>query len=344
MCDMQKKILLTGGTGYIGSHTAVDLLNAGYDVTIIDNLVNSQKDVVPQIEKITGKKCKFIKCDLLNVRALEDVFAAAAFDCVMHFAALKAVGESCEKPLLYYHNNVTGTINLLNAMQKYGVKKIIFSSSATVYGKPEKLPITEDMPLLASNPYGETKLTAEQMLAAITKTDKEFIAVALRYFNPIGADESGLIGEKPNGTPNNLAPLILQAACGKRDSVSVFGGDYNTQDGTGIRDYVHVTDVAHGHVLAYEKINKGGFYTYNLGTGKGVSVLQLIRAFEKASGKKINYKIVSRRAGDIDSCYADCSKAKKDLGYSSKFGIDEMCSSMWKFVNNGVRRRNNGKI
>lgn len=325
------KILVTGGCGYIGSHTAVELLEKGYEVVIVDNLINSNKDVITKIEKITNKKVKFYKADLLNKKKLDQIFEVENFDSVIHFAGLKAVGESVKVPLIYYNNNIIGTINLLEVMAKHKVNKIVFSSSACVYGNPEKLPITESSPLFTTNPYGATKLMIEGMLKDVAYANKDLCSVILRYFNPIGAHSSGLIGENPNGIPNNLAPYIAQVAKGKREFLSVFGDDYKTPDGTGVRDYIHVVDLALGHIAALENIKTAGTFIYNLGTGKGTSVLELLRAFENAYKKTIPYKICARREGDIDACYADCSKAKKELGWIAKYDIDNMCKSIFNF-------------
>ena len=329
-----KKLLLTGGCGYIGSHTCVELLQKGYNVVIYDNLSNSSEKIVGLIEQITGRSVVFIKGDLLDYRLLDKTFKAEKFDAVIHFAGLKAVGESVEKPLLYYENNVCGTVNLLKSMIKHNVKTIVFSSSATVYGNPKSLPIYEDFPTSPTNPYGETKLMIEKMLADVCKSKKDFTAVILRYFNPVGAHESGLIGENPVGIPNNLAPYVAQVAAGKRPKLHVFGDDYATPDGTGVRDYIHVTDLSLGHVAALEKIKEPGFHVFNLGTGKGTSVLELVRAYEKACGKKIPYEIAPRRAGDIAECYANCDKAKKILGWTAKRNINDMCRSMHKYYEN----------
>jgi len=330
----KQKTLVTGGTGYIGSHTVVELIGKGYEVVILDNLCNSDRMVVSQIEKITGVKPEFIEGDILDEAKLGEVFGAHKFESVIHFAGLKAVGESVQKPLSYYRNNVTGTVNLLSAMITHGVKKIVFSSSATVYGNPARLPIQEDFPLSTTNPYGATKLIIEGILADVVKANPDFCAVILRYFNPVGAHASGLIGENPSGIPNNLAPYIVQVAAGIRPELNVFGNDYKTKDGTGVRDYIHVVDLSIGHIVSLEKIEKAGLFIYNLGTGKGTSVLELTSAFEKAVGKKIPYKMCERRAGDIDACYADCSKALKELGWETELGIDEMCKSAWAFYKN----------
>lgn len=326
-------ILITGGTGFIGSHTVVELVKAGEEVVIVDNFVNSKPDVLDKLKEITGKECKFYEVDILNKEKLAKVFEENKIEAVIHFAALKAVGESVQKPLEYYYNNVTGTLILLQVMREYGCKKIVFSSSATVYGAPKTVPIKEDFPLSTTNPYGTTKLMIEQILKDVCIADKEFSAILLRYFNPIGAHKSGLIGENPNGIPNNLMPYINQVACGKLEVLNVFGNDYPTPDGTGVRDYIHVVDLAKGHVKALNKIRKLiGVEAYNLGTGRGYSVLEIVKAFEKATGKTVNYKIAPRRAGDIAICYADPSKAKEQLDWVAEFGIDEMCEDSWNFT------------
>ena len=325
-------ILVTGGTGFIGSHTVVELLNAGYNVVVLDNLVNSSKESLERIKKITGKSVKFYEDDLLYMEALQNIFEKENISSVIHFAGLKAVGESCQIPLAYFNNNITGTINLVMAMEKYNVKSLVFSSSATVYGKPESVPIREDFPLSVSNPYGRTKLIIEDMLRDIYKADKSWDIALLRYFNPIGAHESGEIGESPNGIPNNLLPYVAKVAIGELEAVNVFGDDYDTPDGTGVRDYIHVADLAEGHIKALEKLSTHpGLVTYNLGTGKGYSVLDIIHNFEKACGKEIPYKITDRRPGDIDMCYADPEKAKKELGWEAKRDIDKMCEDAWRW-------------
>ncbi len=325
-------ILVTGGTGFIGSHTVVELLNAGYNVVVLDNLVNSSKESLERIKKITGKSVKFYEDDLLDMEALQNIFEKENISSVIHFAGLKAVGESCQIPLAYFNNNITGTINLVMAMEKYNVKSLVFSSSATVYGKPESVPIREDFPLSVSNPYGRTKLIIEHMFRDIYKADKSWDIALLRYFNPIGAHESGEIGESPNGIPNNLLPYVAKVAIGELEAVNVFGDDYDTPDGTGVRDYIHVADLAEGHIKALEKLSKHpGLVTYNLGTGKGYSVLDIIHNFEKACGKEIPYKITDRRPGDIDMCYADPEKAKKELGWEAKRDIDKMCEDAWRW-------------
>lgn len=326
------KILVTGGTGYIGSHTTVELLNVGHEVVILDNLSNSSEKVLEVISKITGKTPKFYKIDLLNYDDVDRCFSENKFDAVIHFAGLKAVGESCRIPLKYYHNNITGTLNLVDIMQKHDVYNLVFSSSATVYGMPETVPITEKFPLSTTNPYGSTKLMIEQILTDVYKSNNKWSMTLLRYFNPIGAHKSGDMGEDPKGIPNNLLPYVAQVAVGKLDYVHVFGNDYDTADGTGVRDYIHVVDLALGHLKAIEK--KSGFpgvHIYNLGTGNGYSVLDIIHAFEKACDKKIDYKIEDRRPGDIAVCYADASKAKSELDWTATREIDEMCSDSWRW-------------
>lgn len=327
------KILVTGGTGYIGSHTCVELLNKGYEVVVFDNLYNSKMEVVDKIERITGKKITFYKADMLDRESMRPVFKDHTFDAVIHFAGLKAVGESVAKPLLYYQNNIAGTLNLCELMNEYGCKKIIFSSSATVYGSPETVPITEDFPLSTTNPYGSTKLMLEGILSDLCVPDEEWSVVLLRYFNPIGAHESGLIGESPNGIPNNLMPYIMQVAVGKLPELGVFGNDYDTPDGTGVRDYIHVVDLAKGHVNAVEKVTSAsGVNIYNLGTGNGYSVLDIVKAFEEANGVKIPYSIKPRRAGDIAVCYADPRKAKEELGWEAQYDLTRMCQDSWRFA------------
>lgn len=328
-------ILVTGGAGYIGSHTAVELLNAGYEVIIVDNLCNSSSIVLDRIKEITGKNIKFYQIDTRDEAKLREVFKENKIDAVIHFAALKAVGESVEKPYEYYHNNLINTLTVLGVMRDFGVDKFVFSSSATVYGSPKTCPIKEDFPLSTTNPYGSTKLMIENMLRDICKANENFNVAILRYFNPIGAHESGKIGEEPNGIPNNLMPYITKVAIGKLKELSVFGNDYDTPDGTGVRDYIHVVDLALGHVKALEKLNQNpGLVTYNLGTGKGYSVLDLVKAFEKASNVKIPYKIVGRRAGDIATCYADATKAEKELGWVAKYDVDKMCKDSWNWQSN----------
>lgn len=327
------RVLLTGGAGYIGSHTAVELLEEDFEIVIYDNLVNSSEIALDRIRKITGKDFKFYKADILDTDFLRKVLTEEKIDVVIHFAALKAVGESVKKPLEYYHNNLTGTLSLLKAMVDTNVKKIIFSSSATVYGDPETTPITEDFPKGAcTNPYGWSKSFMEQIMTDLNTADPDFKVVLLRYFNPIGAHKSGLIGEDPKGIPNNLLPYISQVAVGKLDYLHVYGDDYDTHDGTGVRDYIHVVDLAKGHLLAVEKIDElKGVEIINLATGNGYSVLDVVHAFEKACGKKIPYQIEERRAGDIDKCFADPSYAKKAIGWKAENGIDEMCQDAWRW-------------
>ena len=326
-------ILVTGGAGYIGSHTAVELLDAGENIIILDNFSNSSPEVLDKIKQITKKDFKFYKVDLLDENALDKVFEENNIDEVIHFAGLKAVGESVEKPIEYYNNNITGTLNLLKVMKKYNCKKIVFSSSATVYGNPKTLPIKEDFPLSTTNPYGATKLMIEQILQDVNVADKDFRVAILRYFNPIGAHKSGLIGEVPNGIPNNIMPYILRVAVGKYNELTVFGKDYDTEDGTGVRDYIHVVDLAKGHLSALKKIRENsGVQIYNLGTGRGYSVLELVKTFEKVNNVKVNYKIGDRRPGDIASCFADVNKAKKEMNWVATKGLEEMCKDSWNFI------------
>jgi len=326
------KVLVTGGAGYIGSHTCIALHESGYDFIVFDNFCNSSIKSLKAVEKIIGKSISFIQGDIRDEEALSSVFEKYDIDSVIHFAGLKAVGESVEKPHLYYDNNINGTLVLCEVMKRYGCKKIVFSSSATVYGDPHTTPIREDFPLSATNPYGRTKLFIEEMLRDIYISDNSNKIVLLRYFNPVGAHESGTIGEDPNGIPNNLMPFISQTAVGKRDYLSVFGGDYDTIDGTGVRDYIHVVDLALGHVKALQKINSiDEVLTVNLGTGNGYSVLNMVKAFEKASNKKVAYKIVDRRAGDIAKCFADPSYAKEVLDWEATKGIDKMCEDSWRW-------------
>lgn len=329
-------ILVTGGAGFIGSHTVVELQEAGYDVIVLDNLSNSSEKSLDRVEKITGRKVPFYKADILDREALEKVFASHNIDAVIHFAGLKAVGESVQKPWEYYENNIAGTLTLVDVMRKHGVKNIIFSSSATVYGNPAFIPITEECPKgECTNPYGWTKSMLEQILGDIQKADQEWNVILLRYFNPIGAHKSGTIGENPNGIPNNLMPYVTQVAVGKLKELGVFGNDYDTHDGTGVRDYIHVVDLAKGHVKALKKIEeKAGLKIYNLGTGVGYSVLDIVKNFEEATGIKIPYAIKERRAGDIASCYADPTKAKEELGWTAQFGIKEMCEDAWRWQKN----------
>lgn len=329
-------ILVTGGAGYIGSHTCIQLLEAGYDVVVVDNLYNSSEEALNRVKKITGKELKFYEADILDKDALNHIFTNENIDSVIHFAGLKAVGESVAKPLEYYNNNITGTINLCEVMKKHNVKNIVFSSSATIYGTPAFIPITEQCPKgTCTNPYGWTKWMIEQILTDLNTSDKEWNVILLRYFNPIGAHESGLIGEDPKGIPNNLMPYITQVAVGKLEKLGVFGNDYDTHDGTGVRDYIHVVDLAIGHVKAIEKLNeKAGVLTYNLGTGNGYSVLDMVKAFSKACGHDIPYEIKPRRAGDIASCYADPTLAKEELGWTATKTLDDMCADSWRWQKN----------
>ena len=326
-------ILVTGGAGYIGSHTCVELLEAGYDVVVVDNLYNASPKAIERVEQITGKKVAFYEADLLDKEALNKIFDSHEIDAVIHFAGYKAVGESVQKPIEYYHNNMTGTLILCDVMRNHGVKNIVFSSSATVYGDPAQIPITENCPKgQPTNPYGWTKSMLEQVLTDIHTSDPEWNVILLRYFNPIGAHKSGIIGEDPKGIPNNLVPYIAQVAVGKRAALGVFGNDYDTPDGTGVRDYIHVVDLAAGHVKAIEKIKQNpGVEVYNLGTGNGYSVLQVVEAFGKACGHPIPYEIKPRREGDIATCYCDPQKAKEDLGWVAKYGVDEMCQDTWRW-------------
>jgi UDP-glucose 4-epimerase len=330
------KILVTGGAGFIGSHTVVELQNAGYEVTVVDNLSNSSEKSLERVAAITGKPVSFHKVDICDRQGLDAVFAAERPDAVIHFAGLKAVGESTQKPWEYYENNIAGTLTLVDVMRKNGCKNIIFSSSATVYGNPAEIPITENCPKgQCTNPYGWTKSMLEQILSDIQKADNEWNVILLRYFNPIGAHKSGTIGENPNGIPNNLMPFITQVAVGKLPELKVFGDDYDTPDGTGVRDYIHVVDLAIGHVKALKKIEeKAGLKIYNLGTGKGYSVLDIVKNFEAATGVKIPYTVVERRPGDIAACYADASLAKKELGWEAQYDIREMCEDSWRWQKN----------
>ena len=333
------KILVTGGAGYIGSHTCVELLNAGYDIVVVDNFVNSKPSVLDTVKKITGKDFVFYEADLCRKEKIEQIFAENDIYCVIHFAGLKAVGESVAQPMRYYHNNILSTLVLCEVMAKHGCKNIVFSSSATVYGDPASVPILENFPLHTTNPYGSTKLMIENILQDIYVSDPEWGIVLLRYFNPIGAHKSGLIGEDPNGIPNNLLPYIAKVATGELECLNVFGNDYNTPDGTGVRDYIHVVDLSLGHVKALEKLEKeNGVHIYNLGTGNGYSVLEVVKAFEDASGKKINYKIAPRRPGDIAMCYADASKAFKELGWKAEYGINEMCEDTWRYASLHIKK------
>ena len=336
------RILVTGGAGYIGSHTCLELLNQGHEVVVADTLCNSCEEALNRVKELTGKDLTFYKVDLLDKEGLDQMFDQEKIDAVIHFAGLKAVGESVAKPLEYYHNNITGTLNLCDSMRNHGVKKIIFSSSATVYGDPAFVPITEDCPKgKITNPYGQTKSMLEQVLTDLHVADPEWNVILLRYFNPVGAHESGRIGEDPTGIPNNLTPYITQVAVGKLKEVNVFGNDYDTPDGTGVRDYIHVMDLADGHVKALKKFaDKPDVYIYNLGTGRGYSVLEMIHSFSKAVGHEIPYVIKPRRPGDIATCYADATKAKEELGWVAKRGVDEMCRDAWRWQSqnpNGYR-------
>ena len=328
-------ILVTGGAGYIGSHTAVELLNAGREIVIIDNFSNSKPEVLEKIKKITGKEFKFYKVNYLDRKALEQVFEENNIEAVLNFAGYKAVGESVQKPLEYYENNISGAIVLLETMRKYNVKKFIFSSSATVYGEPERIPLTENCKTGGTtNPYGTSKLFIEQILKDLYASDNSWDICILRYFNPVGAHESGLIGEEPQGIPNNLMPYVVRVASGELKELSIFGNDYDTPDGTGVRDYIHVVDLAKGHLAALNKLDKEGkgLYIYNLGTGTGYSVLDMVKSFEEITGKKVPYKITQRRPGDIATCYSDTKKAKEELGWEAKKGIKEMCEDSWNFI------------
>ena len=332
------KILVTGGLGYIGSHTCCELLDNGYEIVVIDNLSNSKEDVFEKIKKITNKEFKFYYGDVRNRAFLESIFEKEKIDAVIHFAGYKAVGESVNEPLKYYENNLFSTIVLCEVMKRYNCKNLVFSSSATVYGTPKKLPLSEDCDLSTTNPYGTTKLMIEHILKDLYNSDNTWNIVILRYFNPIGAHPSGLIGEEPNGIPNNLMPYIVKVANGELECLSVFGNDYDTVDGTGVRDYIHVVDLAKGHVLSIKKIEKdNGLFIYNLGTGTGYSVLQIINAFEKANNIKVNYKITSRRPGDIAACYADPTKAKEELGFLAKKTLEDMCKDSYNYVLNNKK-------
>ena len=331
------KILVTGGLGYIGSHTCVELIKAGHQPVALDNLSNAKLSVKDRVEQIAGQSLPFIEADIRDRAAIEAAFASDKFDAVVHFAGLKAVGESVSQPLRYYDNNVTGSIVLFESMAKAGVKSLVFSSSATVYGDPATVPIREDFPLSATNPYGRSKLHIEEMLRDLYKSDPSWRIALLRYFNPVGAHESGLIGESPNGIPNTLMPYITQVAVGQRAFLSVFGGDYPTADGTGVRDYIHVVDLADGHVKTLDKLATGsGLLTYNLGTGRGNSVLEMVRAFEEASGRKVPYQIVERRPGDIAACYADPAVAEGELGWKASRGVAQMCADSWRWQQNSA--------
>lgn len=327
------KILVTGGAGYIGSHTCVELLNAGYEIFVCDNLSNSKLEVIDRIKYITERDFPFYKADILDRDAMEQIFAKNPIDAVIHFAGFKAVGESVKKPLLYFFNNVAGSIILLQTMAKFGVKRMVFSSSATVYGEPARVPIKEDFPLSATNPYGSTKLTIENILRDLAKSDPEWSIALLRYFNPIGSHPSGLLGDDPNGIPNNLLPYLLRVATGELETLSVYGNDYPTRDGTGIRDYIHVVDLSQGHIHALKKVmEQQGIDAYNLGTGTGYSVLEVITAFEQTTGVKINWQMAARRPGDIAECYADPGKAKRELGWEAHKDLAEMCKDAWRFA------------
>jgi len=327
------KILVTGGCGYIGSHTCVELLNEGYEAVIVDNFSNSKKDVLDKIKEITHKDFKFYQGDVCDKDLMEKIFSNEKIDAVIHFAGYKAVGESVKKPLMYYRNNIDSTLTLCEVMSEHNVKKLVFSSSATVYGSPKSLPIKEDFPLSTTNPYGSTKLMIEGILKDLYISDNEWSIAVLRYFNPIGAHESGLIGENPNDIPNNLMPYIVKVATGELECLSIFGNDYDTKDGTGVRDYIHVVDLSKGHLKAIEKIkNETGIDYYNLGTGNGYSVLEIVNNFSKVNNVKVNYKITERRPGDIAECYADPSYAKEKLGWTATKGIEEMCRDAYNFV------------
>ncbi len=326
-------ILVTGGAGFIGTHTCVELLEAGEDIVVFDNLVNSKRSAIDAVKQITGKDFPFYEADMLDEAAMEKIFSAHNITEVIHFAGLKAVGESVEKPLEYYHNNLTGTLILLQVMRRHNVKRIVFSSSATVYGSPKTVPIKEDFPLSTTNPYGATKLMIENILRDLYHSDNSWSIALLRYFNPIGAHESGLIGEDPNGIPNNIMPRLINVALGKMDSMTVFGDDYPTRDGTGVRDYIHVVDLAKGHVAAIAKVRSQTMCdAYNLGTGKGYSVLEIIHGLEKACGKKLPYHVTPRRAGDIAECYADPTKAAEELHWKATMDLDQMCKDAWHFA------------
>ncbi|MEH6437240.1 UDP-glucose 4-epimerase GalE [Massilia sp. DD77] len=326
------KILVTGGVGYIGSHTVVELQNAGHEVVVVDNLSNAQASVQERVQRITGKPFALVEADIRDRAAMEAAFAAHKVEAVIHFAGLKAVGESVAQPLRYYDNNVSGSVVLFETMAKFGVKKLVFSSSATVYGDPASVPIREDFPLSATNPYGRSKLMIEDILRDLSKAEPDWRIALLRYFNPVGAHESGLIGEEPSGIPNNLVPYIAQVANGQRDKLSVFGGDYDTPDGTGLRDYIHVVDLAIGHVKTLDRLDKGpGILTYNLGTGRGNSVLEMVKAFEAACGRPIPYQIVDRRPGDVAKCYADPTHAREELGWAAERDVAQMCADVWRY-------------
>lgn len=331
-------ILVTGGAGYIGSHTCVELLNANYDIVVVDNFVNSSPKALDSIKNITGKDFVFYEADILDKDAMDKIFRENKIDAVIHFAGLKAVGESVSIPIRYYHNNITGTLVLLQAMKEANVKKIVFSSSATVYGSPKTVPIREDFPLSATNPYGSTKLMIENILRDVYVSDAEWSISLLRYFNPIGAHASGLIGEEPNGIPNNLMPYIVKVAAGELEILSVFGNDYPSYDGTGVRDYIHVVDLSKGHIKALEKVlHTKGVEAYNLGTGNGYSVLDIVKTFEKVNGVPVKYKIVDRRPGDVAICYADPEKAYNELDWKAELGLEEMCKDSWHYAKTGFK-------
>ncbi|HNQ84533.1 MAG TPA: UDP-glucose 4-epimerase GalE [Deltaproteobacteria bacterium] len=326
------RILVTGGAGYIGSHTCVELLDAGHEVTVVDNLMNSKEEALRRVQEIAGRSLTFHRADLLDRRAVREIFSSGQIDAVIHFAGLKAVGESVQVPLSYYHNNITGTLVLCEVMAEHAVRNIVFSSSATVYGDPSSVPIREDFPLGPTNPYGRTKWMIEEILRDLHTSDPSWNMVLLRYFNPIGAHGSGRIGEDPQGIPNNLLPFIAQVAVQRLPELKVFGNDYPTPDGTGVRDYIHVVDLARGHLAALRCLSaRGGVKVYNLGTGRGYSVLEIVKAFEQASGRKIPYSVVGRREGDIATCYADPSSANRELGWKAEYGIDVMCSDTWRW-------------
>lgn len=328
------KVLVTGGAGFIGSHTVVELLQDGYEVVVVDNLSNAKEESLKRVEEITGKKVEFYKADVRNRDALEEIFKTHKIEWVIHFAGYKAVGESVAKPIMYYDNNLCSTLILVETMEKYGVKNIVFSSSATVYGNPERLPIDENCRLSTTNPYGATKLMQEDILRDLWNSDNSWNIVILRYFNPVGAHESGKIGEDPKGIPNNLMPYVAQVASGKLKQIGVFGNDYPTHDGTGVRDYVHVVDLAKGHVAAIKAVKGGKLGIYNLGTGNGYSVLDMIKAFEKACGKKLPYEIKPRRAGDVPACYASSEKAERELGWKAEYDLEKMCKDQWNWQKN----------
>lgn len=328
------KVLVTGGAGFIGSHTVVELLDAGYEVVVVDNLSNASEESMRRVKEITGKSFDFYVADVRDRAKLEEIFSAHNVDWVIHFAGLKAVGESVQKPVLYYDNNLISTLVLLETMEKFGVRNFVFSSSATVYGEPERLPLDEDCRLMTTNPYGTTKLMQEQMLKDLYRADNRWNIALLRYFNPVGAHPSGRIGEDPKGIPNNLMPYVAQVASGKLQKIGVFGNDYPTPDGTGVRDYIHVVDLARGHVAAIAKLKEPGVHIYNLGTGNGYSVLDMIHAFEKACGKKLPYEIKPRRAGDVPACYASSKKAEEELGWKAQYDLEDMCRDQWNWQKN----------